>query len=120
METLMHFKLALSTLMHQQYIGMPLWAWLLLSMPAVNEAINRSKWTRAQSLWQGAWLIVRISPFGKIPIVGEVIAKMALPKAEREAMTAQQAAVQLAAAQSPPPIPPSLDDETPTDPAKVP
>ena len=65
-----------------QLLGVPVWTWLLMVAPAVNEWINRSKWTTAQSLWQFLWRLVAATPLMKVPMVGQVVALMAAMKKE--------------------------------------
>lgn len=68
--------------------GMPLWAWAIVGLlTAINEAVNRSKSTRAQSLLQ--WLasvalqipMVGTVVLAKFPVIGSVLRKMAVPPA---------------------------------------
>lgn len=73
----------LKALLHYQIMGTPVWAWALFGMPVINEAINRSKWTKAQSVWQFCWRIVAATPLARIPLVGQVIVMMAIPKDQR-------------------------------------
>jgi hypothetical protein len=70
----------LRAIAHYQLLGMPLWFWLLSCMPVVNELINRSKWTKAQSLWQFCWRLVAATPLASIPRIGAIVQMMAVPK----------------------------------------
>lgn len=73
----------LKAAMHFQAMGMPLWAWIIVCLPPVGELINRSKWTKAQTLWQLGWRMVMATPLANIPVVKGVIAKMALTEEMR-------------------------------------
>ena len=60
------------------YGGLPLWGWLVMVLiGVVNEAIQRSKWTEAQTIWQAFWRILLGTPIGKIPLVTIAIQYMA-------------------------------------------
>ncbi len=77
----------LRDLAHYNVLGFPLWLWALGVMPVVNELINRSKWTKAQSIWQFLWRFVAATPLSKVPAIGSVIQMMALPIDQRDQKT---------------------------------
>jgi hypothetical protein len=55
-----------------------MWFVTFVGLPAVNELINRAKWTQAQSIFQ-ALLRALLLPFGKVPVLGDVLRAMATP-----------------------------------------
>lgn len=65
--------------------GMPVWVWLLMmGLGALNEWVNRSKSTEAQTLLQGAAkFVLKIPAIGSLlarfPLLGDVLVKMATP-----------------------------------------
>src|SRR5690349_11772880 len=85
------------------FLGMPVWAWAIVAaLVALNEAITRGKWTRAQSAFQGAIrFLLAIPALGKVlaamPLLGDVLKWCAglspLATAEADALKAAQGAV---------------------------
>ena len=69
----LHAALAFSLL------GMPIWLWLVLTaVGGVNELVNRMKWTKAESLIQGAarailWVPAVGPTLGRFPLLGTLL-----------------------------------------------
>lgn len=84
----------------------PAWVWIVtcLVLPALNEVINRAKWTQAQSIFQGVMRALVATPLGKIPVIGTVLSTMAQPPPPPKGPDQQQL---LEVPKSEEPVPPS-------------
>lgn len=61
---------------------MPLWLWALIVAGAVNEVVNRAKWTRAETIFQGIGTFLLWFPgmgpvLAKTPVAGDILRRIA-------------------------------------------
>lgn len=63
-----------------QFWGAPAWVWLisLVVLPVVNELVNRTRATAAQSLLQAVARALAV-PFGRVPVLGDVLRYLSGP-----------------------------------------
>ena len=66
----------------RSWLGMPVVVWIFLALGAFNEAVNRAKWTKAQSIFQGIgafllWVPVVGPVASKFPVIGAILNRIA-------------------------------------------
>jgi hypothetical protein len=68
--------------MDKTWLGMSVIVWIALAIGALNEIVNRAKWTKAQSIFQGIgafllWVPVLGPILSKFPVIGAILSRIA-------------------------------------------
>lgn len=95
--------------METPWLGIPRWGYLaiFLYMPMLGFALKRSGWTRAQGAYH-ALIVILQKPFGRIPVVGDVLTALDAWMAAPPAGPQDPIPITVEHPKSPPPPPPPI------------
>ena len=71
----------LQPFLHKDYMGMPVYCWLVLfGIGLLNDVVQRHPGLRAMSLFQLLPNLLKLTPLGRMPLIGAALERLDTPE----------------------------------------